>query len=519
MRSICHRFALLLLPLLVAACATHPELSSRQIDKVVQRAMDEFSVPGVAVGVVKDGVVVHAKGYGVLEIGNAAPVDTETLFRIASTSKAFTAASLAILVDEGKLSWDDKVVDHIPGFALHDPWITKEFTVADLLTHRSGLEPYAGDLMLWPKPNDFSRSDIIAGLRYFKGETGFRTEYAYDNLLYIVAGELVPAVSGIEWQDFVDARILGALGAKRCFAGAIPALEMQNVAAPHLLVEGDLQVVDRNRASADVDVAAAAGGLRCSLGDMLNWTRLQLARGELPDGTRIFSEEQSRTMWQAHTILHPSASQYERDRTHFRAYGLGWRLADVHGYKSVAHTGSYTGFRAMVSLVPELDLGVVVLLNASAGDARSAIVESIVKPYMGITDVDWVEYFKPDDAPVTQPQEPVAEIDFRNGEVLQTFDTYAGTYRDPWFGDVSIEEHGDELWFVSDKSPRMKGRLWPYEDHSFYAYWTDRTLEADVWVRFVVDENGNSTHIDVEQVSEESDWDFTDLALIRVQDE
>jgi hypothetical protein len=224
-------------------------------------------------------------------------------------------------------------------------------------------------------------------------------------------------------------------------------------------------------------------------------------------------------MWQAHTILHPSASQYERDRTHFRAYGLGWRLADVHGYKSVAHTGSYTGFRAMVSLVPELDLGVVVLLNASAGDARSAIVESIVKPYMGITDVDWVEYFKSDDAPVTEPQEPVAEIDFRNGEVLQTFDTYAGTYRDPWFGDVSIEEHGDELWFVSAKSPRMRGRLWPYEDHSFYAYWTDRTLEADVWVRFVVDDNGNSTHVEVEQVSEESDWDFTDLALIRVQDE
>ncbi|MGB5165968.1 MAG: serine hydrolase [Woeseiaceae bacterium] len=513
------RVAFLLLPFLFVACATQPELSSREIDGVVQRAMDEFSVPGVAVGVVKDGVVVHAKGYGVLEIGQDAPVDLETLFRIASTSKAFTAASLAILVDEGKLSWDDKVVDYIPGFALHDPWISNEFTVADLLTHRSGLEPYAGDLMLWPKPNDFTRSDIIAGLRYFKGETGFRTEYAYDNLLYIVAGELVPAVTGMEWQDFVDQRILGPLNSRRCFAGAIPAAEMRNIAAPHLLVDGELQVVDRNRASAEVDVAAAAGGLRCSLRDMLNWTRLQLGRGALPDGTRIFSEEQSSTMWQAHTILHPSASQYERDRTHFRAYGLGWRLADVHGYKSVAHTGSYTGFRAMVSLVPELDLGVVVLLNASAGDARSAIVESIMKPYLGVTDVDWVEYFKPEVADVTEMQEPLPQIDFRNGAVLQSLDSYAGNYRDPWFGDIAIEVRDDELWFVSKKSPRMLGRLWPFEDHTFYAYWSDRTLEADVWVRFVVDDNGDSTHIEMEQVSEESDWDFTDLVITRVQEE
>ena len=508
-----------LLALLLGACTLQPELSPREIDALVIDAMETFAVPGVAVGVIKDGVIVHAKGYGVREIGIDGAVDTQTLFRIASTTKAMTAASLAILVDEGKLGWDDKVVDHIPNFALYDPWVTAEFNVVDLLTHRSGLEAFAGDLMLWPKPNDFTRDDIIAGLRYFKRERGFRTEYAYDNLLYIVAGELVPAVTGQEWEDFVDERLLGPLGVQRCFAGAIPASEMRNIAAPHLLVDGTLQVVDRNRASADVDMAAAAGGVRCSLDDMLRWAALQLARGALPDGTRIFSETQSDVMWQPQTILGVGREQAERDRTHFRAYGLGWRLADVHGYKEVSHTGSYTGFRAQVTLIPELDLGVVVLLNASAGDARSAIVQGIVRPYMGIDDFDWVAYYaREDEAPALPAEEPV-EIDFRNGEVIGPLERYAGTYRDPWFGDVAIEQRGDELWFVSAKSPRMEGRLWPYEDHSFYAYWTDRTLEADTWVRFVVDEEGISVAIEVEQVSEESDWDFTDLALVRVKEE
>jgi len=522
MNRVRHLVAVLLIASLLGACATQPHLSPRKIDELVVAAMQEFSVPGVAVGVIKDGVVVHASGYGVRELGLDEPVDTETLFRIASTSKAFTTASLAMLVDEGKLNWDDKVVDHIPGFALYDPWVTKEFTVLDLLTHRSGLVSGAGDLMLWPKPNEFAREDIIHGLRYFKPESAFRTEYAYDNLLYIVGGELVPAVTGVAWEDFVDARILDKLGAKRCFAGRIPQPEMQNLAAPHAIIEDELQVVDRNRASADVDVAAAAGGVRCSLDDMLTWTQVQLARGKLADGSELFSEEQSRTMWSPQTILGVSNDAYERDRTHFKAYALGWRLADVHGYKHVSHTGSYTGFRAHVILVPELDLGVVILLNASASSARAAIGEGIVKAYMGIDDdVDWVEYFAREAAADNDDDSEAvtAEPDFRNGQVLASLDSYAGRYRDAWFGDVAIEKRGDELWFASLKSPRMEGRLWPFEDHTFYAYWTDRTLEADAWISFEVDDAGDSGRMVLEPVWDYSDWDLSDLDFQRVTDE
>ena len=504
----------------LAGCVSQPGLSTRGIDELVSDAMHEFSVPGVAVGVVKDGAVVHAAGYGVRELGLDDPVDTETLFRVASTSKAFTAASLAMLVDAGKLGWDDKVVDHIPGFALYDPWVTNEFTVADLLTHRSGLVSGAGDLMLWPKPNAFTREDIIHGLRYFKAESAFRTEYAYDNLLYIVAGELVPAVTGIAWEDFVDEQIMRRVGLAHCFAGRIPPRAMQNVAAPHAVIEGELQVVERNRASPAVDVAAAAGGVRCSLGDMLEWTRVQLARGTLADGSVLFSEAQSRQMWSPHTILGVSDEAFERNRTHFRAYALGWRLADVHGYKEVSHTGSYTGWRAEVTLIPELELGVVVLLNASSSDARAAITDGIVRSYMGFDDVDSVAYFARDDEqPEDEPGDVEFAPDYRNGSVQAPLARYAGAYRDAWFGDVSIELRGDELWFVSAKSPRMLGRLWPYDGHTFYAYWTDRTLEADAWVIFELDDSGNAMRFTMDPVFDDSDWDLSDLDLQRLADD
>ena len=506
---------------LAGGCATQPGISSKNIDALVTTAMLEFSVPGVAVGVVKDGVVVHASGYGVRELGLTDPVDLQTMFRIASTTKAITTASLAILVDEGRLSWDDKVVDYVPEFALYDPWVSSEFTVADLLTHRSGLEGGAGDLMLWPKPNNFTRADLIRGLGYFKPESGFRTAYAYDNLLYIVAGELVPAVTGMPWSDFVEQNIFDKLDTSRCFAGRIPKPQMQNLAAPHATIDNELRVVDRNRVRAEVDVAAAAGGVRCSLEDMLKWTQLQLARGELPNGSRVFSAEQSRIMWSPHTIQNVSEEAYERDRTHFRAYALGWRLADVEGYKQVAHTGSYTGFRSYVILIPELELGVVIMLNASASVARDAIAQGIVKPYLGVRGVDWLEYYTREDEPAVDavPEEEPEVIDFRNGSVDASLTTYAGLYTDPWFGDVSIEIIDDDLWFVSEKSPKMKGRLWPYEGHTFYAYWADQTLEADAFVTFEIDETGNSLRMDVLQVSEEADWDFTDLDLLRVTDE
>ena len=500
-------------------CASQPSgTDPRDIDRLVGRSMQAFDVPGVAVGVIKDGEVIHAAGYGVRELGRPEPVDSRTLFRVASTTKAMTTAALAILVDEGRLGWDDKVVDHLPAFRMHDPWITQEFTVTDLLTHRSGLRAYAGDLMLWPRPNSFTRADIIDALRYFQATDGFRTRYAYDNQLYVVAGEIVPAVTGIPWEDFVDSRIFAPLGTERCFAGDIPEAEMHNLAAPHTRVDGKLEIVERNRIEAGVSVDAAAGGVRCSLDDMLKWLQLQLAGGTLPDGSSIYSEEQGRALWKPQTILGVSDGQYERDRTHFYAYALGWRLADVDGYLHVSHTGSFTGWNTYVALIPELNLGAAVLINASSEGARQSIMQGLIRPWLGTGDVDWVAYYAREDEPDAAAVEP--EVDWRGGSVLAPLAAYAGTYRDPWFGDVLVTEKDGALWVASVKSPKMSGRLWPHSGHTFIVRWTDRTLDADAWVDFAHGESGEITGMSLRAIYSSTDgsFDFGDLNLSRVQE-
>ena len=506
---------------LLGACASQPGLKSSEIDELAVSAMREFSVPGAVVGVVKDGKVIHAAGYGVRELGQPGAVDTQTLFRIASMTKAVTTAALAMLVDEGKLDWDDKVVDHIADFQMYDPWVTQAFTVTDLLTHRSGLRAYVGDLMLWPRPNNFTRADIIHGLRYFEPVGDFRTQYDYDNQLYVVAGELIPAVTGQEWEDFVDQRIFTRLDTRRCFAGSIPESEMQNLAVPHSNVEGEFQVIDRNRISDKTSVDAAAGGIRCSLDDMLKWAQVQLDRGELADGSQLFSEAQSKVMWSPKTIQSVSQKDLERDRTHFKAYGLGWRLADVHGYKQVHHTGSFTGFNNYMVLIPELDLGVVVMINASSGAARQSIMRGIVRSYMGVPDVDWVEYYsrEQESAPGEVSEEEPVQIDYENGSALAPFSTYTGTYNDPWFGDVSIMLIENELWFASAKSPRITGRLWPQNEHTFIARWSDRSVNADAWVMFEIGETGKANGIKMLKLRKDSEIDYMDLDFSRVSEE
>ncbi len=507
-RSLCLAAATLLL----GACAQQP-LSSEGIDEVVRSAMQQFQVPGAVVGVIKDGEIVHAAGYGVIEIGKPERVDEDTLFRIASTTKAMTAASLAMLVDAGRLAWDDKVKDHIPGFQLYDPWITEHFTVTDLITHRSGLAPYTGDLMLWPKPNHFTRQDILHGLRYFKPTREFRASYDYDNLLYIIAAELVPAVTGQAWEDFVDEHMFGRLGMQRCFAGPIPDTQMTNLAAPHSVVEGTLQIVERNRIRAYTDVAAAAGGVRCSLLGMLTWIELQLADGTLPDGSELFSKEQSRYMRRPQTVLSVSRDELEQDRTHFSAYGLGWRLADVHGHKQVHHTGTLDGFRAWVVLVPEIELGAVVMLNASSGSARGAIMKSIVRPYLGQHGVDWVDHYAREEAQEKETNGNGVEIDYRNGAVDRELPDYAGIYSEPWFGDVSITLIEDQLWFAAAKSPKLTGRMWPQRGHTFMVRWEDRTAERDIFVDFVGGEPGEFTRMEVRCLREEIKCAFRDQEM------
>jgi len=265
------------------------------LDSYIARVLKTFEVPGLAVAIVKDGKVVLAKGYGVRKLGETTPVDENTLFGIGSNTKAFTSAALATLVDEGKISWDDPVYQRLPGFQMYDPYVSHEMTIRDLLTHRSGMGLGEGDLLFWPHTT-YPRDEIIYRLRFMKPASSFRSRFAYDNLLYIAAGQIIPAVTGQSWEDYIREHILLPVGMKTTNLSNAAFKSGSNFAWPHSKLDGKLQVID----FINLDNAGPAGSINSSVAEMAKWVALQLNRGKLPNSdARLFSERQSREMWSA----------------------------------------------------------------------------------------------------------------------------------------------------------------------------------------------------------------------------
>src|SRR6476660_3951768 len=270
------------LPATLAAQSTAPP----DLDAYVASSMKTFDVPGMAVAIVKGGKILVAKGYGVRKLGDPTPVDENTLFGIGSNTKAFTTAALATLVDDGKLSWDDPVYQRLPGFVMFDPYVSHEMTIRDLLTHRSGMGLGEGDLLFWPH-STYTRAEVIYKLRFMKPASGFRSHYAYDNLLYMTAGQVIPAVTGTSWEDYVREKILVPLGMKTSNTSNTLFKPGDNYAFPHSKVDGKLQVVPFQ----ELDNAGPAGSINSSVAEMCKWLRLQLGRGKFPDrDCRLFRE-------------------------------------------------------------------------------------------------------------------------------------------------------------------------------------------------------------------------------------
>ncbi|PHZ84667.1 hypothetical protein CRD36_10275 [Paremcibacter congregatus] len=512
--SLCLGLGLGLSPDLQAKPSKGP--SQWQIKKVVRQALDRFNTPGMAVSIVHKGKIVHLAGYGKRDYAASDKVDADTLFSIASTTKAFTTAALAILVDEGKLGWDDLVTSHLPDFKMADPWVTGEFTIRDLLTHRSGLGPGAGDLMLWPEPSGFSRTEIIHNLRHLDPVTSFRSEYAYDNLLYIVAGEVVAVASGTSWEEFVQTRILDPLN-MACYSGRIPEESLHNVATPHGVVEGKIVPIPRNAINGAVKASAAAGGMVCNVRGMARWMMTQLQGGVGPEGNRLFSEEQRDEMWRSHTILPLSDKERAWDNTHFKTYGLGWRKADVRGYEVVSHTGTLSGMQAYLTLVPELEVGIMILSNGSNSAARSSVMQTIVKSYMGAPKKNWIkEYTQAQQEARAETKAKTAPL-VSSGSMALPAHRYVGLYRDRWFGQVEVRETKRGLRFRSIKSIQLQGNLEPFEGNTFIVRWDNRNMGADAYVSFTPDEAGKIVTVKMIPVSEDTDFsfDFQDLLFHR----
>jgi len=486
------------------------QMSTQQVDSLVNYALSKFHVAGVSVAIVKDGKIIHEKGYGVKSVLTHSPVNEHTNFAIASNSKAFTTAALAILVEEGKLSWDDKVKTYIPEFTMYNSYVTDNFNIQDLLTHRSGLGLGMGDLMFFPDGSDFTIDDLLSSFQYFKPVSAFRTKWDYDNLLYLVAGEVVKRVSGMSWEEFITKRILEPLQMDNTYASLDRMTDMSNLASPHDSNTGELKALPNFHEM----INGAAGGIYSNVDDLSNWMIMHLNYGKYGPNLehQLFTKKSQREMWKIHTVQ--NASQNPRYNSHFRGYGLGWGLTDVLGNMSVSHTGGLPGMLSKTIMIPDLNLGVVVLTNTSDDGAGifGAVSQTIVDSYLGLDDFGWIDKYanymasnKSGADNVTQKVwEEVANAD---SSMINEND-YIGVYKDNWFGNVEVFKKGEQLWFKSHRSPKLNGPMRLYKDQTFAIKWEYQDMNADAFAIFSLNENGKAVNIKMKGISPNIDFSF-----------
>jgi CubicO group peptidase (beta-lactamase class C family) len=492
----------------------------------VDSARKTFDVPGIAVAIVKDGKVVMEQGFGLREIGKPDPVDAHTLFAIASNTKAFTAAALQQLAEQGKLKMDDRVIDHLPWFRMSDPYVTNEMRIRDLLAHRSGLSLGAGDLLYWP-PTSYSTRDVVERLRNVPIKNSFRSNYAYDNILFAVATLVIEQASGQSYGDYVREHIFKPVGMDESLIDKTGLQPGMDVAMGHAEFNfKDLKPVPPMAWLND----PGAGGIYASVHDLSKWMNVQLAGGVLPtngaDGkpARLFSEDSQQQMWSMLTpitIGKPPIAELAPLVPHFYGYGESWFLSDYRGQRLVWHTGGWPGMVSRVTLVPELHLGVVVLTNQESGAAFNAVTYRVLDAYLNPAHkTDWVAVYDK----AVKKAKANADDSFAKHTAARDASSkpslplakYAGAYRDPWYGDVIVSYENGKLRLRFSKTAQLIGSMTPWQHDSFIVHWDDRALNADAFVNFVLDADGGIREVRMQPVSPLTDFsfDFQDLRLV-----
>ncbi|MES2731009.1 MAG: serine hydrolase [Bacteroidota bacterium] len=509
-----------LLLLLFVSTATYAQLTAQKIDSLMEDALVKFKVAGASIAIVKDGKVIHQKGYGLASITTKEKVNEYTNFQIASNTKAFTTAALSILEDEGKLKWTDRVKDHLPEFKMYNDYVTENFNIQDLLTHRSGLGLGVGDLMFFPDGADFTMKDVLTSFQHFKPVSAFRTKYDYDNLLYIVAGEVIARASGMTYEAFVQKRIIVPLQMNHTFVGSLMK-DKSNLATPHSAESGSIKTIDAQ----EIGMGSAAGGIFSNVADMSKWMLVQLNGGKYGTDLKksLFSQKNHNEMWRLHTVL--ETNRNPRYNSHFNGYGLGWFLTDVKGNLKVSHTGGLPGMASEVTMYPDLNLGIVILTNSEEGGALfSAISGTIADSYLGLDDFDWtnkilgwMHYQKNMSDVVTkkvwEKVESAKKVKIKNEDFI-------GVYEDSWFGKIEVFEKDKKLWFKSYRSPKLNGPMAFYNANTFAIKWEYQAMNGDALAMFSLDETGKAQSIKMKGISPNIDFsfDFQDLDLKRSDD-
>lgn len=496
------------------------------LDAHIEAVRKQFDVPGIAIAIVEGDRIVYEQGFGPREIGKPAQIDEDTLFAIASNTKAFTAAALSILADEGKLSLDDRVIDHLPWFRMSDPYVTREMRIRDLLAHRSGLTLGAGDLLYWPTTS-YTTEEVARRLKDVPLGGSFRGQYAYDNILFGVAELVIEAASGQSYEDFLKQRIFKPLRMDTTRFNSDRLEASDNVATGYAKADfKDLQPAPRM----SWGNVSGAGGIYSSVHEMANWVRMQLAGGKYTDKDgkeqQLFSKKRQDAMWSIVTpipVSEPSVPELKPGKPNFVGYGEGWMLSDYRGNKLVWHTGGWPGMVSRVTLVPDKDIGIIVLTSQEVGAAFNAVTMQALDQMLGAPKHDWLDAY----AKAVAKQHGNADEDWNkhlkarapNAKPSLPLASYAGTYRDPWYGDVRIAMEGGKPIIRFTKTADLVGTLEPWQNDTFVIRWHQRWLNADAFLTFNLDADGKIREARMEPISPLTDFsfDFQDLRLAPVE--
>ncbi|MEO7648726.1 MAG: serine hydrolase [Gemmatimonadaceae bacterium] len=483
MRTFARKLAATILLALTPATVSAQSTDFSRLDAYIENALSEWQVPGLAIAIVRNDSVVHARGYGVRKLGEPALVDDRTMFAAASTTKAFTSALIAMLVDEKKMRWDDPATKHLLGFQLYDPYVTRELTIRDLLSHRSGLS--RGDLSWYGTPID--RDEVIRRVRFLRPTTSFRSSYGYQNILYIAASEAAARVAGKSWDDLVDERLYTPLGMNETVTSVRDLTGKTNVAQPHALVYKKVVPIPYR----NVDNIGGAGAMNSNARDMAQWVRLQLANG-IYGGSQLISLAAMREMRLPHTIiLLDTLAERINPATHFRAYGLGWFMDDYRGRKVLSHSGNLDGMSSIVGIIPEENIGVVILVNMNQVALPTAIMRRLWDMHLGGAPGDWSSVFlkiRRDGLARSDSVERKMAADRIGGtRPSLALQNYAGTYSDSLYGQVGIRVEGNKL--IADAGPSWMGDVVHWNYDTFRITWRDPMMGWS-FANFVIGPSG-----------------------------
>jgi CubicO group peptidase (beta-lactamase class C family) len=475
------------------------------LDEYITKAMHDWQVPGLAIAIVKDDAVFLSKGFGVRKLGETIPVTDHTLFAIGSTTKAFTATALAMLVEEGKINWDDAVTKHMPTFQLKDPYVTREITIRDLLAHRSGLNRH--ELVWYGAP--IGRDEVLRRLRFAKPDWSFRSRFGYQNMMYLAAGQVIPAVTKKSWDDFIRERIFKPLNMTGSNTSVTAFAKGADVATPHDKIDAKVEVVPwRN-----IDNIGPAGSINSNVADMAQWIRFQLGEG-VYNKQRLLSSGAVKEMHTPQTVIPYSSSNAKLNpHTHLMAYGMGWMVRDYRDTMLLEHGGGIDGMTAHVALLPEKKVGLVILTNQGGHSLPTALMYRVFDTYLGVAARDWSgDLLKTIQGVEKMTKEAQAKAD--KDRVMGTkpslaLDRYAGSYKDDLYGEVQVVKDKDKL--VLHHGPSFVGNLEHWHYDTFRATWTARNMPK-AFVTFRLDEKAKVAEVKVAVAG------FGDLTLKRAPD-